>query len=257
MTWKIFRDGLIVLGVFAFCWFLFSKISSEKEVNATHLPPDKLEVLSDWLAKEIEKTFHVMDDHPWEASMQEMKERLEDGTPSDGQGFIIKVVDQSMPNAFATLGHRIYVFKGLIEICDTPEELYAVLAHEVGHIVHNHVEKRLLTEFSLAILFGAMTGGDLILAGEIIRSLSSGAFSRTQERQADDFALELMVNTGVDPRNLGVIFRKLKDYTGDPSMQFEMLSTHPDIRKRIKKALEYDNTGLEIRSFETPWPTSN
>jgi predicted Zn-dependent protease len=257
MKLKILRDGLIVCIVFIGAWFLFARIAPEKSFDGNVFSDEQVEKISDWLAKEIEKQFKVIHDHPWEASIDEMRIRLEDALPDYESGIQIQVLDQSQANAFATLGGRIYIFKGLLELCDKPDELYAVLAHEMGHIYLKHVEKKLLTEFSLAILLAGVSGGDLALAGEIIRTMSSGAFSRTNERQADDFALDLLYKTGIDPANMGIIFRKLKEQSPTSQYNFEMLSTHPDIRKRIKHALEFDKSGIELKPFEVPWPDND
>jgi predicted Zn-dependent protease len=247
---KLIRDAVIVIGVFALVWYVMYLISSDKKLDNQFFSEDQLEKVEEWISSEIERSYPPLRENAWEPLLQEMASRLEKGKPEYSNGLRIVVLDEAQPNAFATIGGRIYVFKGIIELCDSPEELYAILAHEFGHIFHNHVERKILTEFSLAIILGGMSGGDVLLASEIARTLSSGAFSRLQERKADEFALDLMKNTGVDPSYLGIIFRKLKDYSGDPKLQFEMLSTHPDIRKRIQKALEYDKEGLEIIPFK-------
>ncbi len=253
----ILRDALIICLVFGGAWYLFTELAPEKSFDGNIFSDEQVEKISDWLAKEIENQFKVIPDHAWEASIEEMQIRLEDALPEYKSGIQIQVLDQNDANAFATLGGRIYIFKGLLELCDKPDELYAVLAHEMGHIYLKHVEKKLLTEFSLAILLAGVSGGDLALAGEIIRTMSSGAFSRTNERQADEFALDILYKTGIDPANMGIIFRKLKEQGPSSEYNFEMLSTHPDIRKRIKNALEFDKTGIELKPFEVPWPNED
>jgi predicted Zn-dependent protease len=46
------------------------------------------------------------------------------------------VLDNPEPNAFACPGGIIFVTRGLIKNCQNEEELAAVLAHEVSHVVH-------------------------------------------------------------------------------------------------------------------------
>ena len=52
------------------------------------------------------------------------------------RGFHFAVLDTSEPNAFACPGGIIFVTRGLIKDCQNEDELAAVLAHEVAHVVH-------------------------------------------------------------------------------------------------------------------------
>jgi Zn-dependent protease with chaperone function len=52
------------------------------------------------------------------------------------RGFHFAVLDNPEPNAFACPGGIIFVTRGLIKNCQNEEELAAVLAHEVSHVVH-------------------------------------------------------------------------------------------------------------------------
>lgn len=52
------------------------------------------------------------------------------------RGFHFAVLDTSEPNAFACPGGIILVTRGLIKDCQNEDELAAVLAHEVSHVVH-------------------------------------------------------------------------------------------------------------------------
>ena len=70
--------------------------------------------------------------------------------------YIIVVVDNEMVNAFALPGGYIILTKGLINFCETPEELIAVISHEIGHIEKRHVVSRLIKDIGLDIL----TSGD-------------------------------------------------------------------------------------------------
>lgn len=45
-------------------------------------------------------------------------------------------------NAFALPGGKIGVYTGLLKVADTPEELAAVLAHEIAHVIARHGAER-------------------------------------------------------------------------------------------------------------------
>jgi Zn-dependent protease with chaperone function len=61
------------------------------------------------------------------------------------RGFHFAVLDASEPNAFACPGGIILVTRGLIKSCQNEDELAAVLAHEVGHVVHHDGLKSIQT----------------------------------------------------------------------------------------------------------------
>ena len=48
----------------------------------------------------------------------------------------VAVVRRPEPNAITLPGGHIYVFEGLIDKARTPDELAAVVAHEIGHVAH-------------------------------------------------------------------------------------------------------------------------
>jgi hypothetical protein len=61
------------------------------------------------------------------------------------RGFHFAVLDSSEPNAFACPGGIIFVTRGLIKACQNEDELAAVLAHEVSHVVHQDGLKSIRT----------------------------------------------------------------------------------------------------------------
>lgn len=51
----------------------------------------------------------------------------------------VVVFEDSSPNAFALPGGRIGVHTGLLRVAETPAQLAAVIGHEVGHVLADHV----------------------------------------------------------------------------------------------------------------------
>ena len=255
MTGKILRDAFLLVGAFVIVWLVFSYLSNPVSAPDQFIPDEQREKLADWIDEQISRNFDRLDDHYWEEALEEILDRFTASDLVDKTNYQIVVLDNSDINAFATLGTRIYVFRGLMELTDQHEEIAAVIAHEIAHVELNHVEQKLITEFGIVVLASIFTGGDLLLTGEILRTITSGAFSRMKEREADDFALELMHDSGIDPGYLGIVFRKLKE--SEPALSgtnFQIISTHPDINSRIRNAFEFEKNDFEDVPFETPWP---
>ncbi len=70
--------------------------------------------------------------------------------------YSFKVIDTDMVNAFAAPYGYIYVTTGLLDFADTEDEIWGVVGHEIGHVVHRHgmsqAKKSFLYNIGLAIL---------------------------------------------------------------------------------------------------------
>ncbi len=244
---KIIRDGLILIVGCGLLWFALSKlIPAQKPLNNL-ISLEQEEKLAEFITDLIEKQYTVIEDTVWTKTFEEILTRFEKQMPDSDYEYKIKILDNEIPNAFATLDGNIYFFKGMLDLADKPEEIAAVLAHEIAHVEKKHVVNKLISEFGLTIITTVATGGDMVLAREIILSMTRGAFSRRQEKEADEFALSLLYDSGINPKYLGTLFRKLKEEHPESANQIEIMSSHPDIQSRIEKSLEYDLEGfLEI-----------
>jgi len=153
--------------------------------------------------------------------------------------FHFYVLNISMANAFTIPGGRIFIGKGLIDLLDSQEEFLAVMAHEMGHVEKRHVFQKLGREIGIDLLLGMATGSDGILLADISRSIVSSGFDRNAEKEADSYALDLMVATGIHPHYMATFFRRLNRENLDYNENIEFLMSHPHNNARIKAALEY------------------
>lgn len=95
-------------------------------------------------------------------------------------------------NAMATLGGHLMVFQGLLAKLHYQEELDAVLAHEIGHILHRHMIQHLSRGVMMATALGLIgirsSSLNQWLIGDL-QQLQLLAYSREAEREADDAAI--------------------------------------------------------------------
>jgi predicted Zn-dependent protease len=95
-------------------------------------------------------------------------------------------------NAMATLGGHLLVFEGLLAKLRYQEELDAVLAHEIGHILHRHMIQHLSRGVMMATALGLIgirsSSLNQWLIGDL-QQLQLLAYSREAEREADDTAI--------------------------------------------------------------------
>ena len=142
------------------------------------------------------------------------------------------VVRRSEANAITLPGARVYVFRGLVDASNSPDELAGVIAHEFGHIAHRDGTKAVLQTGGLSLLFGMLLG-DFIGGGAVViaaKTVLQSSFSRSQEAAADLYGADLMVKAGGDVRAFAAILGRIGGAT-EPGMK--ILLDHPETRARV------------------------
>lgn len=163
----------------------------------------------------------------------------------------IAVLRSEIVNAVALPGGRVYVFEGLLDAADSPDELGGVLAHELGHIAGRDGLRKLLetsgSAFLLGLLFGDVTGGGaLIFAAQ---TLVDSRYSREAESAADDFSASLMLELGRSTRPLGLFLNRIDS---DVGAALAFISSHPVSAARLEALEAQDRpvTGAPLLSDE-------
>lgn len=150
----------------------------------------------------------------------------------------VVVLDHPMVNAFALPGGYVVLFDGLINAAQTPQELAAVMAHEIGHVVSRDPTRHALRSAGsigvLGLLFGDFAGGAAVLF--LTERLINASYSQAAEERADIFAHELMRLAKIPPLALADMFRRLEQDDGGTPGILAHLSSHPQVRDRIRAA---------------------
>ncbi len=156
--------------------------------------------------------------------------------PSRRDSFDLVVLRAPIVNAFALPGGFLVVTTGLLRTLDGPDELAAVLAHEMTHEEKRHSLRQMFARLGLRTLLAVVIGdhgGASGLLGGAAGTLGELSYSRKEEIEADDGALAHLARAGIDPRAmdraLGAIDSEAA-HAGAPDLSF--LSTHPGTRER-------------------------
>lgn len=157
----------------------------------------------------------------------------------------VVVFKDNQVNAFALPGGKIGVNTGIIKVGNTPDQLAAVLGHEVGHVLAKHGNERVsqgvasqLALQGTAIALGK--GGQLDKKSQmIVAGLGVGMqfgillpFSRTHESEADIIGLELMSKAGFNPEHSVMLWQNMAKASGGKGPP-QWMSTHPSNQTRI------------------------
>jgi len=138
-------------------------------------------------------------------------------------------------NAFALPAGIVVVTDELVQLAQHDDELRAVFAHEIGHVVNRHSMRMLLQNSTSALLMLVLVG-DLNVAGSLVASIPTvlvhAAHSRDFEREADRYAREWMRSADIPIARLGDLLARLD--AQEPRSGWSYLSTHPRTEERAQ-----------------------
>lgn len=150
------------------------------------------------------------------------------------------------PNAFALPGGKVGLNTGLLRVATTPDQLAAVLGHEIGHVVYRHAGERVSqqqlaqTGIALAGAYAGRRASPEQVKG-LMAALGAGAqvgvllpFSRKHESEADRVGQQLMARAGFDPREAATLWQNMARASDAQGRPPQALSTHPDPQARIQ-----------------------
>lgn len=150
------------------------------------------------------------------------------------------VLSNSMPNAFALPGGKVYVFDGLLANAQNADEIAGILAHELGHVTQRDGMRNLIynggTSFLIGLLFGDITGSSALIFAS--RSLLTASHSREAEQNADTFAIDVMQRLGRSPKPMAELMFRVTGKEGDKGPS--ILASHPLTEDRLARMSKQD-----------------
>lgn len=150
------------------------------------------------------------------------------------------------PNAFALPGGKVGVYTGIFKVARNQDQLAAVIAHEIGHVVAHHHDERVTRQLGaqagigiIGALIGSQYGANAAqatqqLGGAAVQAAFLLPNNRVQESEADVVGQRLMARAGFDPRQAVDLWQNMIAASSG-NRPPEWLSTHPDPRSRINE----------------------
>ena len=169
----------------------------------------------------------------------------------------VHIVNDDDFNAFVNGGEDVYVYTGLLKQIKNPGALQAVVAHELGHTIGGHMaqmSERMVAEMKRAMMIQALGVGLMVAGGN--PSLGAGvlagaggvaqqsmlAFSRDEERIADDMGVDLMVRAKLDPNAFITVFEQMHEMSAAIESRVNPTRVnHPLTAERLKNVREKIN----------------
>lgn len=140
-------------------------------------------------------------------------------------------------NAFALPGGTIILLDGLSGADNrlglSDDQILAVLGHELGHVKHKHMTRRLIQVAGISIVASTLWGDSIGLGTQAPVLLGFLKYSRDFEREADAFAQEFLRINGLPVTPLTEFFRKIEAM--ERGSRTTILRTHPSMRERRER----------------------
>lgn len=150
--------------------------------------------------------------------------------------YSIYILDEKDINAFSLPGGYIYLFRGVLDIAKTDDQIAAVIAHEMGHISARHGMKRLQASYGATLLELAATqaGGNAAYGVNVGLNSLFIQYSQQEEFEADRLGVKYMKGAGYNPEGAIRFLELMKKEEDKKGPQpFSYWRTHPHISERI------------------------
>ena len=230
---KVIIRGCILLSVFLGSWFLLQQVNWIGFFNINPLLRNeyvnKIEVkLGELMYDNFTSRYSVVNDDLAVATIDTIVTKICEANNINRKELKVYLLESEEVNAFALPNHQLMIYTGIAKKTSTPEALAGVIGHELAHIQKDHVMQSLVREIGLGTLFTIISGGDFSMVSERGRMVSSNAFSRNLDKEADLVGLTYIQNAQIDPKPfaefIGVIH---DDKDKDLPSAFKWVSTHP------------------------------
>lgn len=232
------KYALIFLAGFAGFFFIgWLLVKAAANSLANHAPVAWEEHLTDKVIAEHPKLFVTDTNDARITVVTQLVARLAAALPPAERRYQFRaaLIDRPVVNAFALPGGRIFVFTGLLDRVQKPEELAGVLAHEMAHVTQRHGLRKLIAgggPYYVLRLFVSDQQGVLSVISAGSQLLVNQYYSRDVEREADTIGWHYLMAANIDPRGLADFFQLQTESEAATTIP-EMFRSHPATDERI------------------------
>lgn len=236
---KILFKGLSVVALFFAVWLLLAQIDYVSIFGIKEAKSTTETSIGNLIWDEIKSTEEIIVNDTITKTIDKLIKPICDQNGIDQDSLKVHVIKKNEVNAFALPGNHLVVYTGLIDSAKNESALIGVLGHEIAHIENRHVMKKLSKEIGFSVLLSLTSGsGSAEVIKEIFHSLSSSAYDRSLEREADITSVEYMLNSKVNPAPFADFLYEMS-IDSSFSEALAWVSTHPEAEERAKYVLEF------------------
>lgn len=189
------------------------------------------------VGNQLEKKYGVVDDPALQERVTKIGMNLVAVCDRKDLPYSFKVLNSKDVNAMAAPGGFIYIFKGLVDLMPSDDELAGVIGHEIGHVVKRHSVKQIEKNLLLNVGFIAVFGDRGALLQNLAMNAIMAGYSRSDEREADYLGYMHSSKAGYNPYSMKMGLLKLSSL--EQGYQHDLFSDHPEGKERIALAQNY------------------
>jgi len=239
-------------------------VTSISQATAEFTPEEEY-YLGRAVAAQIIQKYPVLQDNTANSYVNRLGQALSmySAQPFTYAGYRFALLDSSEVNAFAAPGGIIFITRGMVGLVSGESELAAVLAHEIVHVQNRDAVRSIkasrMTSAFMGLgkdaagqyasgvpgvqLLGAFSGS----VEDIVGTLVTSGYSRSQEYAADSGAAEILALAGYNPHALNRVLQAMAQKVPPGSAGFG--STHPSAADRLA-AVKSAGAGQKQESAE-------
>lgn len=237
---KLLTQGALTIVLFFSTWFVLEQIAWEKIFHVQQVTDSTEQKLGDLFWDVFKQGNEENTNKDVVQVVDSLVNHICAANEIDSKTIEVHILNTSEVNAFALPGGRLIINSGLILNSENQEELAGVISHEIAHIELNHVMKKLIKEVGLSVLISITTGGS---GGDMVKEtaklLSSTAFDRSLEKEADMKAVDYLIEAKLDPEPFAHFLYRLSENESEAMQYVTWMSTHPESKERAKYLIEY------------------
>jgi len=245
---SLLLSQLLLMILFNSCTSVEYNILTGKE-NLSFISEEKEVKLGKKFARQVEREFEIIKDPHLRDPVNRVGYNLVKSCDRKEIVYHFNVIDKmknakndennESPNAFALPGGYIYINKMLLDMLQSDDEIAAVLAHELSHIVLRHnilkLQESIGIQALMVILGTNAPDARTAKNSRIALILLSLAYSKEREFEADRLALKYMQKTGYNPNAMITLLKKLQKFQFASPIRRYYLKTHPYLDERIEQ----------------------
>ena len=236
---KILIELVLTIAVIVAVWFGLSQVDWMKLFNIQQTTQNTEEKIGDLFWKMMKSTETEITSDSIVEPVDSMLTRICKANSIDRKKIKLHLLRKDEINAFALPGNHLVVYSGLITSCENEAELCGVIGHELAHIEKNHVMNKLVKEIGLSVLISISTGnGNSEAIKSALKQISSSAYDRKLETEADLTAVDYLEKAGIDPEPFANFLYRLADQSKNLPSQIYWISSHPESKERAEKIIE-------------------
>ena len=236
---RIFLEFIAFAVLFFLLWGLLSRVNMIKLFQVQQMQQSLESNIGNLIWDSIQETETEIKDSTAVVIVDSIKNRICVANGIDGDAVKIHIMKRGEVNAFALPAGYLILNSEIIRYSKNAEELSSVMAHEIAHIQRGHVMRKIVKELGINIvfyLFSRGSGGEV--ARQITGVISSSAYDRSLESEADEMAVRYMLKSDIDPSHFSDLMTKLAKESRNIPKLLSWINTHPDSEERAANIMK-------------------